>query len=158
MKRFILLVLCTCMLYGCGNSIGSFEDGTLDMKKLVTKINNETNEGVWDMNLLKENSSDSSYLEEFGLTSEDVINYGVFPSVIGIQPDMVAIFEVSDHMKDTIKQKIASHINTMKDDTKYLPQYKDIITSYKEAEIGNYYIVVIGDDADQVLQFITECA
>lgn len=157
MKKTLLLC-CLCLLCGCGNKIGSFEKGTLEMKKLAQKINHETSEKTWDMSLLKEDGESSTSLQEYGLTSEDVICYAIFPSIVAVDPTRVAIFEVSDQHKAMVKEKVKAQIMNMQNDTNYLPQYTKQITTYKEAEIGNYYIIVIGNDAARVLEFIEECA
>lgn len=154
MKRWFLICTSLIILCGCDSRIGSFEQGTLDMENLIQDINQESNDQTWSMSLLHDHSENEAYLDVYGLSEEDVESYGIFTSVIPAIPDEIAIFEVKDGHMANVKESVIHYLEEKSNDTAYLSSYKDNIRSHKVIEIGNYYIVVIGEDAQAVAQFI----
>lgn len=156
--KYIFMMICSLLcLCGCQNTLGSFEDGSLNPQELIFRINHQAEEQNWNITMLKE-SEDIEALSRYGLSEQDIVKGSVYHSVIDAIPNEIAIFEVNEEQKEAVREKVHSYIEERKQDTSLLSAYKGVLDSYKEVEIGNYYIVVIMEDADKIIQFLQECS
>ena len=81
MKKMLMVMISILCLCGCGSSLGSFEDGTLDHTELIRRLNSASVENGWQLMMLKENA-DTGGLQRYGLRTEDVVSYGIYPAVL----------------------------------------------------------------------------
>ncbi|MCI8271205.1 MAG: DUF4358 domain-containing protein [Erysipelotrichaceae bacterium] len=156
MKKMLMVMISILCLCGCGSSLGSFEDGTLDHTELIRRLNSASVENGWQLMMLKENA-DTGGLQRYGLRTEDVVSYGIYPAVLQAVPDEIAFFEITEDNRTHVIEKVHTYVESRQQDTVLLPSYKEVLKSYKELEIGKYYIIIIGKDAQKAAQFIEEC-
>ena len=156
MKKMLMVMIGLLCLCVCGSSLGSFEDGTLDHTELIRRLNSASVENGWQLMMLKENA-DTGGLQRYGLRTEDVVSYGIYPAVLQAVPDEIAFFEITEDNRQHVIEKVHAYVESRQQDTALLSSYKEVLKSYKELEIGKYYIIIIGKDAQKAVQFIEEC-
>ncbi len=150
--RYILFFVCVLVMSGCKDPLGSFQKGTINYQELIFEINKMSSEGAWDMELLQDESiTDTTLSEQFLVRSDQLISYAVFIPVVSISPCEIAIFEGEQTI---IEQAIMKHIEKRKQSTDILSQHQMLIDQAVRFQIGNYYILIIGKDAQKIKAYM----
>lgn len=156
MKKYILLFLCFFCLCGCSHGVGKFEDGTMQLSKLSDKINQKSINGDWQFPLL--NKDAISLNEVSKLYEMDMINIKeceVHSSLIPAQMGEIAFFHVEEKEDSMMKQAVEKHIAQLKSKWINLILEADaVLSEVKEGRIGEYYYVIVGSDAQKVVNYI----
>ena len=153
MKRgYILFLICAIFIGGCGSSLGSFQKGTINYQKLIWEINQMSYDGVWNMELLQDESIDETMLaEQFFIRSDQLTSYAVFIPVVSMSPCEIAIFEGDAGLID---QAMTKHIEKRKQETTILAKYQELIDQALRFQIGDYHILIIGNDASKIKSYM----
>lgn len=150
--RYILFFVCTILMSGCGDPLGSFQKGTIDYRELIIEINRMSSEGTWEMELLQDESiNDTMLSEQFLIRGDQLTSYAVFIPVISISPCAIAIFEGEQTIID---EAITKHIEKLKQTTSVLSQHQILIDQALYFQIGNYHILIIGKDAQKIKTYM----
>ena len=155
-KKYILLFLCFFCLCGCSHGIGDFNDGTIQLSKLSDKINQKSMNGDWQFPILdKEALSLNEVSKLYEMDMMNIKECEVHLSLIPAQLGEIAFFHVDKKedsmMKQTAEKRIAQLKLKWKD---LLLEADSILSEAKEGRIGEYYYVIVGSDAQKVVNYI----
>lgn len=155
-KKYILLFLCFFCLCGCSHGVGKFKDGTIQLSKLTDKINQKSMDGDWQFPILqKEATSLQEVSKLYELDMMHIKECEVHMALIPAQMGEIAFFHVEEKDDAMLKKAIDCHIAQLK--TKWgtlLLEADSILSSVKEGRIGEYYYVIVGSDAQKVVNYI----
>ena len=156
MKKIICLWLCLFVLCACAKS-GSFEDGNMDMEKVIAEINEQIADGHWKMGLLQDEALSLQEVEkQYHMDMTQIKDCRVQQALIPAQLSEVAL--LAKPQADTmLKKAIQEHKEDLKQ--RYAGILMDgntLIDSALQGRIGQYYYFVLGEDAKKVVHYMQE--
>ena len=157
MKKIICLWLCLFVL--CARTKpGSFEDGNIDMEKVIEEINEEIADGHWKMGLLQDEALSLQEVEkQYHMDMTQIKDCRVQQALIPAQLSEVALFLAKPQADTMLKKAIQEHKEDLKQ--RYAGILMDgntLIDSALQGRIGQYYYFVLGEDAKKVVHYMQE--
>lgn len=154
MRKFFYI--CCFLLVGCSNN-GSFEKGIHDFTPIIRYVNAQIDKGEWEFGLFHENSLSIEEINQqydISLTTEDQVV--VYTSISQAQISEIAFFSMDTQSEERVKQAIAYRKKQLHDrwDT-YIMHAKDVIEKAQEGRIGKYYYFIVGIDAKNMVNYIS---
>lgn len=159
MKRRIRFVLCCMMMLmmmGCHKSIGSFQEGTIDLSSVIEQINEKSIDGDWEYPIVNQTAWDGVLIQDtYGLDMTKVQSSYVVSSIVTAQLGELAFFKTEEAYDDIVKEAGNRRISSIKETWKdTLLEGDAILDEAKMGRIGEYYYLIIGRDAQKVVNYI----
>lgn len=155
-KKYILLFLCFFCLCGCSHGIGKFEDGTMQLSKLSERINQKSINGDWQFPVFQQTAiSLNEVSKQYELDMTKVKDCEIHTALIDAQIGELAFFHIDEKDDTMMKQAVEKHITQLK--TKWgnlILEADTLLSNVKEGRIGEYYYVIVGSDAQKVVNYI----
>lgn len=155
MIKKIVMIICLFVCVGCSQR-GSIEKNTLNLEIAFEDIQKEIKEQGWNIGTLNETFiNDEKLLQDYGIQASDVENYMVKQAVIRADCGEIAIFHLKDEDSSKIEAAVKQRVATLKSEMNLLPVQLTCLEQYQVQQIGRYYVFVLGDDAQNVIQYIS---
>lgn len=154
--KHMMITLCFFCLCSCSKSMGHFKDGTMKLDQLIQDINQKSIQGDWSFPILNETQIPLSQVAElYGLDMTQIKNCEAHQSILPAQLGELAFFHVEESKDAMMKQVVEKHIQDMeKHWGTLLMEAEDVLHGCKEGRIGEYYYVIVGSDAQKVVNYI----
>lgn len=154
MKKLYLLI-CMCLCVGCSKS-GSMQNDNLNLENAFQDIQAEILENDWKIGTLNEDAIDEEQLlQEYGISNEDVEEFMVKQAILPASCGEIAIFHVKGTDTSRVENAISNRIASLQEEMELLPMQRQCIEQHQTMKIGNYMILVVGVDAQNVIQYIS---
>ena len=156
MKKIQKICL-VCLLTACSAGGKKCGSDNVDFNDLFNQINDNINSGEFNAALLQDQSIDASQLKAlYGIDAlEDLEEFSVHQSMVNISATEVAMLKVKGDKMDHVVQGVEKRIEDLKVEWKdNTANQLECIKNYKVLECGNYYYMIIAEDASKIKDFI----
>ncbi len=158
MKLLICIGLCLFLCMGCGKSVGSFLDDSLNMEALSKEIDNKISIGEWNSEPLQASELLSDAEMIYGIEEAFCAEVLIRRAIVDAACEEIVIVHCKDnHQEDIIKQfkkyqesRIASY--------EKLPNQQKLVMQAEIISYGNYVLFVCSKDKANVLQYMRSIA
>lgn len=154
--KHMMICLCFFCLCSCSKSMGHFKDGTIQLDQLIQKINEKSIKGDWSFPILNESAVSLSQVAElYEIDMTQIKDSKTHQSLLMAQIGEIAFFHVEESKDTMIKESINKRMDDMK--TQWgtlLMDAETLLQDHKEGRIGEYYYVIVGSDAQKVVNYI----
>lgn len=158
MKLLVCIGLCMFLCAGCGKSVGSFHDDSINTKALSKEIDSKINTGEWNSEPLQVSEALSDAEMIYGIEEAFCDEVLIRKAIVDAACEEIVIVHCKgDHQKDIIEQFKQYQEGRIAAYDKLLNQQKLV----KQAEIityGNYVLFVCSKDKANVLQYMRSIA
>lgn len=156
MKKQFGCILMAGMLFmgGCSLQKKSLTSDAFHDAAFIQDINERIDEGMFSSVLMQDSTIDEDSLQAlYGLHSNQVNAYYVHLSVLHT-PHEIALFQIKDGNTESIAQAVEMHVETLKQSYTSMPQYISLIDARAERQIGEYYVLIISEDAQNMMDYM----
>ena len=154
MRKFFLIV---CFLLGGCSTNGSFENGINDFTQIIKYVNQQIEKQEWKFGSFQENSLTTEKIKQLYALDDTIASKTVvYLSISSAQINEIAFFLIDDTMQETVKNAIIFRKQQLHEqwDT-HIDGAKELIDQAKEGRIGQYYYFIIGIDAENMVNYIS---
>lgn len=154
MRKFILIICF--LLVGCSTN-GSFEKGIKDFTPIIQYVNQQITKQEWELGLFQENSLTTEKIKQLYALDDAIASQAiVFPSISTAQISEIAFFLIDETMQEKVKNAIIFRKQQLHEqwDT-HIEGAKALIDQAKEGRVGQYYYFIIGIDAENMVNYIS---
>lgn len=156
--KWFIVCLCVFCLCACSPSMGHFEDGSIELNELVRKINEKSANGEWEFPILQEKETAPNIVStRYAIDLTQVMDGQVYEALLPAQIGEIAFFHMEEGKEALVKQAIQHRLKELKKEWGTLIYDADeLINTCIEGKIGEYYYVMIGRDAQKVVNYIQD--
>lgn len=156
--KHMMICLCFFCLCSCSKSMGHFKDGTMQLDQLMQNINQKSVKGDWDFPILNETQIPLTKVASlYELDMTQIKENKTYCSLLPAQLGEIAFFHVEESKDAMMKKAIEKRIQDMeKQWGALLMEAGTILQNHKEGRIGEYYYVIVGSDAQKVVNYIQD--
>lgn len=141
------------MLGACSSNNNT--NKTIDFGKTMDIINEKAEKEEIFFGMTGENPDEATLKELYNIDSEMISEYYVAIPMINIQANEIAMFKVKEGKMDLVKQGVEKRVKDLESNwSQYLVDQYEIVKDYKVYESGDYYFMVISEDASKILDII----
>lgn len=156
MRKFVCVLCITVMLCTGCSSMGSMKHNNLDMEKAFKKITEGVEEEGWHIGVLNDTLVDDETLQKtYGLSKEQVLEYGIKQAIIPADVGEIAFFKVQEDQEQVVLDAITRRVEQMREEVTGLTSQEKILDAYSIGKYDSYIVFVVGLDSSSVLQFIS---
>ena len=96
-------------------------------------------------------------VDMYGLSSDLVKDYAIFMPAMNVHATEIILVEAQDGKLDEVKKALDKRMETVEQTwSTYLPEQYELVKNRKTLEEGNVIAIVIADQADAILQEISD--
>lgn len=155
-KQWLLVFFLCMVLGGCRQSLGHFKDGNIDLDQLIIDMNEKTKNQDWEFPYVNQSVKESDETAE--LYSMDMTNiehsYRV-SSILDAELGEITFFQADESQDERIKQGIEVRLTALKEEWgSLLLESENILSQSKQGRIGEYYYLIVGRDAQKVVNYM----
>lgn len=154
MKKFFF-IFCF-LLVGCSTN-GSFEKGIDDFTLIIQYVNQKVEKHEWNFGLFQENSIATEKVKQLYALDDAIASQArVYLSISAAQVSEIAFFLIDDMTQDTVKDAIMFRKQQLHEQwDSHIEEAKLLIEQAEEGRIGKYYYFIVGTDAKNMVNYIS---
>ena len=100
---------------------------------------------------------DTVLVDTYGLSSDLVKDYAIFMPAMNVHATEIILVEAQDGKLDEVRKALDKRMETVEQTwSTYLPEQYELVKNRKTLEEGNVIAIVIADQADAILQEISD--
>lgn len=155
-KKWCLIILLLVLLCGCSHGLGHFKDGSIDLTKLVAKINQKSVAQDWSFPILNEEGQPAKTVEKnYQLDMTQLETQACYTSVLPAELGELAFFKCEPGKDAILQQGAKTRVEALRREWgELILEANPLLNAYKEGRIGQYYYVIVGSDAQKVVNYI----
>lgn len=154
MKSYAVLCLVIFLCTGC-TSRGTIEKETLD-ERTMDQIEDKIADENWKIGKLQQHlMSEEEIASAYGIAQGDIVEAFIKQAIIPASCGEIAIFHIKDGNTSIIEQGIEKRVQDLLAEMGSLVIQQKIVEQYATMQVGAYYIFVTGEDAQEVIQYIS---
>lgn len=142
-KQIILLTVVALLVglfAGCQSSVAK----DVDLKQAYAKIK----EGK-ELPALTE-ITDDLLTDVYGLQKEDLKQYAIYYPLMNVSATMFVFVEAQEGKKESVVSTLETYMEGYEESwSMYLPEQYDLVMNREVIETGNYYCIIISDEAKE---------
>lgn len=128
----------------------------MQLSKLSEKINQKSINGDWQFPVVHQTAiSLNEVSKQYAMDMTKIKDCEIHTALIDAQIGELAFFHVDEKDDTMMKQAVEKHIAQLK--TKWgnlILEADTLLSNVKEGRIGEYYYVIVGSDAQKVVNYI----
>lgn len=153
MKRLITLISALLIVFTFGGCVKKGDEGAIKdipVADIIAAIEEKVDLNI--VNLPKDETLEKNYY----INPEDVVEAEIKTAMMNVKSNELAIIKVKDSSKvEDIKKSVEKHGEDLdKQWSSYLPDQYELVKNRKIKAIGNYVILIIDKEADQIEEII----
>jgi len=153
MKRLITLISALLIVFTFGGCVKKGDEGTIkdiSVADIITAIEEKVDLNI--VNLPKDETLEKNYY----INPEDVAEAEIKTAMMNVKSNELAIIKAKDSSKvEDIKKSVEKRGEDLdKQWSSYLPDQYELVKNRKIKAIGNYVILIIDKEADQIEEII----
>lgn len=154
MRRWLCICILLVVCMGCGKSIGSFQDDSLNMEVLSNEIDNKINEGIWNIAPLQMTKSLSEAEMIYGIEEAYCEEVLIRRSIADAACEEIVIVHVKDNHQKDIMEQLQNYLQDRLTAFEKLPNQQRLVEQAEIESFGNYILFVCSKDKVNVLQYM----
>ena len=151
----ISFILSMVFMLGACSSNGTGSDKSIDFEKTMDVIIEKADKNEIMIGATGDNPDEATLTALYGIDSSMVDDYYLAIPMVNIQANEIAMFKVKEGKMEDVKAGVAKRLASLEDNWKqYLPDQYELVKNYTEHTEGDYYFMIISEDADKILDVI----
>lgn len=157
MKRIFKLGLMLSLVMALTACKQSGQVKEIDFEATMSSIVEQAQNQEIVLGMLSENLDETTLKELYNINPAHLEKYEVRTPMMMIQSNEIAMFKVKDDNMVEVKQGVEKRVADLKEIwSRYLPDQYDLVENYQTYENGDYYFMVISEDADKIMSQIKD--
>lgn len=145
----LILAVIACILGGCSKKEAQPKD--VDLHAILTTILEDEN-----MPSMMEVEADM-LADIYSFGNEDVKQVAIAMSLMNVKATELILIEANEGHLDTVKEGISKRLDDLDEMwSHYLPDQYELVQNAQIVEVGNYYCVIIAENAEELAKNIKE--
>lgn len=152
-----IIVLCVILLLvSCKAGRGHFEDGSIHLEKVINEINEKSMEADWEFPILNETPWEATQVsQQYALDMKRINSSYVVSSVLSAQLGEISFFNAKEEVDQALKEAANGRLTALQGEwNQTLYEADEILAEAKMGRIGQYYYLIVGRDAQKVVNYI----
>ena len=154
MKKILIALAVICVLLtGCSKADTPAETVDVELSSVMENVMNDS-----DIELPMTMPVEDEMLQDmYGLSDELVSDYAIALSAMNVHATEIIMVKAQDGKLDDVKAALDQRMTDVENLwSTYLPEQYEMVKDRKTLETGNIVVIVIADQADEIMEIITD--